>query len=214
MKSREPAAGKTGFDTWVMLERDGKRAAVPFGALVYEPANNIFVRPNDTIYVYNEPQTFVFFGANAGANTGTLQGQQITSVAAQGQFAFGAWRISLAEAVAKAGGLNDASADPASVFLYRGETRDVAQQLGIDVTKFPGPLVPVVYNVNFRDPALYFIATQFEMRNKDVIYASNAPVVETAKVLNFLQLVTGTINDPIVAAQNALILRNLINPVH
>ena len=46
-----------GFDTWVMLERDGHRATVPFGALVYEPSNNIFVRPNDTIYLYSEPQT-------------------------------------------------------------------------------------------------------------------------------------------------------------
>ena len=35
----------------------------PFGALVYEPANNIYVHPNDTIYLYREPQTFLTFGA-------------------------------------------------------------------------------------------------------------------------------------------------------
>src|SRR5712691_3041470 len=29
-----------GFDSWVMLERDGRRATLPFGALVYEPSNN------------------------------------------------------------------------------------------------------------------------------------------------------------------------------
>ena len=103
-----------GYDTWVMLERNGKRATVPFGALVYDPANNIFARPNDTIYLYQEPQTFVEFGAS---------GQQ-------GQFNFGAWRISLAEAVAKAGGLNDTLADPASVFIYRGEPRKFAEQTG------------------------------------------------------------------------------------
>ena len=32
-----------GYDTWVMLERDGRRATVPFGALVFDPSNNIFV---------------------------------------------------------------------------------------------------------------------------------------------------------------------------
>ena len=32
-----------GFDTWVMLERGGRRAIAPFGALVYEPSNNIYV---------------------------------------------------------------------------------------------------------------------------------------------------------------------------
>ena len=125
----------------------------PFGALVYEPANNIFVHPNDTIYVYREPQTFLAFGA----------------LGSQQQIPFGTWRITLAEAVAKAGGLNDSVADPASVFLYRGETREVAEAMGIDCSKFQGPIIPVIYNINFRNPGSYFLATTFEMRNKDVI---------------------------------------------
>jgi polysaccharide biosynthesis/export protein len=183
-----------GFDTWVMLERHGKRATIPFGALVYEPTNNIFTRPNDTIYVYREPQTFVAFGAS-----GT-----------QGQFNFNAWRISLSEAVAMAGGLNDTLADPAAVFIYRGENREVAERLGIDISKFEGPVIPVVYNVNFRDPAGYFLGTKFQMRNKDVVFTSNASAVEQAKVMNYIRLVTGTINDPIVTASNAIILRNSI----
>ncbi|MGA2794999.1 MAG: polysaccharide biosynthesis/export family protein, partial [Roseiarcus sp.] len=80
-----------GFDTWVMLERDGRRATVPFGALVYEPSNNIFVRPNDTIYVYSEPQTFIAFGATAGATAAATSATTvgISSTAAQGQFSFG-----------------------------------------------------------------------------------------------------------------------------
>ncbi len=183
-----------GFDTWVMLEREGKRATVPFGALVYEPANNIYVHPDDTIYVYREPQTFVAFGAS---------GQQ-------GLINFDAWRLSLAEAVAKAGGLNDTLADPASVFLYRGETRAVATQLGVDVTPFEGPIIPIIYHVNFRDPAGYFLATKMQMRNKDVIYTSNAQAVEVAKFLQYLRLITATVNDPIVAATNGVVLRNTI----
>jgi polysaccharide biosynthesis/export protein len=196
-----------GYDTWVMLERGGKRATIPFGALVYEPANNIYARPNDTIYVYNEPQTYVFFGASSGVGGG---GGSVFSGAGQGQYNFGAWRISLAEAVAKAGGLNDNLADPAAVFLYRGETREIAQQLGVDISTFPGPIIPVIYRVNFRDPAGYFMATRFQMRNKDVIYASNAAAVETSKVLTFLTLLSGTVNDPIIAAQSAYQLRNLV----
>ena len=180
-----------GFDTWVMLERDGKRATVPFGALVYEPANNIYARPNDTIYVYREPQTFVEFGA---------AGQQ-------GQFNFDAWRISLAEGVAKAGGLNDTLADPAGVYLYRGEPREVADRLGVDISRFDGPIIPVVYNVNFRDPAGYFLATKFQMRNKDVIFASNAVAIEQAKIMNYINLVTATVNNPMVAATNFYVLR-------
>lgn len=183
-----------GFDTWVMLERNGKQATVPFGALVYEPSNNIYVHPNDTIYVYREPQTFVAFGAT---------GQQ-------GQFNFDAWRISVAEAVGKAGGLNDTLADPSSVFVYRGETRDVAARLGVDVKRFTTPIIPIVYNFNLRDPSTYFLATKMMVRNKDVLYISNAPGVENAKLLTYIRLITATVNDPIVAAYNAAALRSLV----
>lgn len=183
-----------GFDTWVMLDRHGKRGIVPFGALMYEPANNIYVHPEDVIYVYREPQTFLAFGAS---------GQQ-------GQINFDAWRLSLAEGIAKAGGLNDSLADPASVFLYRGETREVARELGVDDKRFLGPVVPVIYNIDLRDPAGYFLATKFQMRNKDVIYASNAQAVENAKLMNYIRLVTATANDPIVAATNGVVLRNTI----
>ncbi len=193
-----------GYDEWVMVERNGKRATVPFGALVYDPSNNIYARPNDTIYLYSEPQTFIAFGAvNGAVAAGGLVGQQ-------GQINFGAWRLSLAEAVAKAGGLNDSLADPASVFIYRGEPRNIAKELGIDISKFNGTIIPVVYNVNFRDPAGYFLATTFAMRNKDVIFAANATAVEDAKVMNYIRLVTGTVNDPIVAATNGVVLRDAV----
>src|SRR5947209_3079039 len=124
--SRAGGIAGPGPDEWIMLERDGRRALSPFGALVYEPANNVYVHPNDIIYVYREPQTFLAFGA----------------MSQQQQIPFGVWRISLAEAVAKAGGLRDEQADPASVFLYRGETRDVADAMGVDVSQFQGPIIP------------------------------------------------------------------------
>jgi polysaccharide export outer membrane protein len=186
-----------GYDIWVTLERSGHRASVPFGALIYEPANNIFVLPSDTIYLYSQPQTFVAFGA-----AGT-----------QGQYKFDAWRVSLAEAVGKQGGLSDSLADPASVFLYRGETREVAERLGIDCSKFQGPIIPVIYLVNLRDPSGYFLAQTFEMRNKDVIYVSNAASVETTKFLNFLRTIMATANDPIIYATNGYALKAAIKGV-
>jgi polysaccharide export outer membrane protein len=186
-----------GYDTWVMLERGGRRATAPFGALVYEPSNNIWAHPDDTIYLYREPQTFLAFGAMAPTGGSLLQ------TGGQGQFNFDAWRISLAEGVGKAGGLNDALAEPAAVFLYRGETREVAERLGIDCRRFPGPIIPVIYNVNLRNPEGYFLATKFQMRNKDVIYVANATSIEISKALNYFRLTVATVNDPIVAATNA-----------
>lgn len=180
-----------GWETWVTLERKGKRATVPFGALVYQPANNVWVHPGDTIYVYREPQVFLAFGASG----------------AQGQFPFDMWKINMAQAMAKAGGLLDAQAEPSGVYLYRREPRELAERLGVDCSKFVGPTVPVVYNADFRDPAAYFLATKFEMRDKDVLFAANAATVDTAKFLQFVRVVIATANDTVVTANNAQILK-------
>jgi polysaccharide biosynthesis/export protein len=159
-----------GHESWVVLERHGRRAAVPFGAMIYEPGNNTWVWPYDTIYVYREPQTFLAFGAS---------GQQ-------GQIPFSTWRITLAEAVGLAGGLLDVQANPASVYLYRREPRELAERLGVDCSKFEGPWVPVIYNVSFKDPGGYFLATKVQMYNKDIVFAANAQSVEITKFLTFI----------------------------
>ena len=179
-----------GYDSWVVLERKGRRASVPFGDLISDPTNNIWVWPNDTVYVFKQPQTFLAFGA---------AGQQ-------GQFNFDMWRITLAEAVAKAGGLLDVQADPASVYLYRREPRDLAQKLGVDVSKFPGDTAPVIYSVSFQDPAGYFLATKMQMRDKDIIFAANAQSVQLGKFLQLLQAAALTADFGTGAASNAVVL--------
>jgi polysaccharide biosynthesis/export protein len=174
-----------GQDMWLVLERHGRRASVPFGSLIYEPGNNIWAWPGDTIYLYKEPQTYLAFGASG------QQGQFQFSAGAQSS----AWRMTLAEGVAAAGGLIDVQADPGSVFLYRREPRELAEKLGVDCSKMDGPTVPVVYSVSFADPAGYFLATRMQMRNKDVIFAANAQSVEVTKFAQFADAVLTPAND-------------------
>lgn len=191
--SRAGGLRDQGQDTWVVLDRHGRRAAVPFGALIYEPGNNIWAWPGDTIYLYKEPQTFLAFGAT---------GQQ-------GEFPFSAgsgssaWRMTLAEGVAAAGGLLDVQADPGSVFLYRREPRALAEKLGVDCSKMDGPTVPIVYSVSFSDPAGYFLATKLQMRNKDVIFAANAQSVEITKFTQFLDALLTTANSALDVGINS-----------
>ena len=167
-------------DMWVVLDRQGRRASVPFGSLIYEPGNNIWAWPGDTIYVYREPQSYLVFGATGG----------------QGQFGFtggnasSAWRVTLAEGVAAATGLLDFSADPGSVFLYRREPRELAEKLGVDCSKMDGPNVPVVYSVSFVDPAGYFLAQQVQLHDKDIIFAANAQSLEVTKFAAFFAALT------------------------
>ncbi len=181
-----------GQDLWVTLERHGKRATVPFGALLYEPGNNIWAWPGDTIFLYKEPQTYLAFGAS---------GQQ-------GQFQFSAgslssaWRMTLAEGVAAAGGLLDLQADPGSVFLYRREPRELAEKLGVDCSKMDGPTVPVIYSVSFADPSGYFLATRVQMHSKDVIFAANAQSVGIQKFTTLLNSVISVPNNVAAAGVN------------
>jgi polysaccharide biosynthesis/export protein len=190
-----------GYASWVMLERGGRRATVPFENLVMNPKNNIYILPGDRIYVYQEPQKFMAFGATGGG----------AAVFAQGQFTFDAWRINLAEAVAKAGGLADAQANPGAVFLYRQEPREVAQLLGADMTRFNGALVPVIFSISFQDPGGYFLATRLQMRNDDIIFVANAPSVDATKFLIFANLVTSAAVGTATAIQSVPITESAVH---
>ncbi len=178
-----------GWQTFVTLQRRGHKQTVGFNRLISEPENNINVQPGDTVYVFSEQQTFLAFGAT---------GQQ-------GQFNFDQDRVSLAEAVAKAGGLVDAQADPRTVFIYRVEPIDYLAEVGVDVSRWGNTRhIPVIYWANLGDPGGYFLATETPIQNKDVIYISNAPTVDFTKFLTFVRTMISTAND-------GFALRNTIN---
>jgi len=175
-----------GYELFVTLQRHKRKATVYFPTLVNAPAENIFVAPGDTVYVYREQQKFVAVGAlGAGGQTSGLTGQ----------FAFDQERLSLNEAVAKAGGLLDSRANPGQVFLYRIEYRQILENMGVKLGNFPPEqkLIPTVYRANFRDPSSFFFAQSFLMRQKDVIYASNADAVEVGKFLGYVRTITSTV---------------------
>jgi polysaccharide export outer membrane protein len=176
-----------GYEIFVTLQRRQRRTTVYFPTLVNKPEENIFVAPGDTIYIYREQQRFVAIGA---LNTAGLTGQ----------YAFEQERLSLNEAVARAGGLLDFRANPGQVFLYRLEHRNMLERLQVDLRAFPAEqiMIPVVYRANFRDPSSFFFAQSFPMRHKDVIYVSNADAVEVSKFLALLQQFTSAARDVVI----------------
>src|SRR5262245_56184975 len=52
-----------GYELFVTLQRNKRKATVYFPMLINKPAENIFVAPGDIIYVYREQQKFVALGA-------------------------------------------------------------------------------------------------------------------------------------------------------
>ena len=186
------------YELFVTLQRNTKRATVYLPTLVNNSAENIFVAPGDTIYVYREQQKFVALGA-----LGTVG--QTSGLTAQ--FAFDQERLSLTEAVAKAGGLLDSRANPGQVFLYRMEYRQALEKMGVNLTMFSPDqrLIPTVYRANFRDPSSFFFAQGFSMRHKDVIYVSNADSVEVLKFLDYVRAITSTVSG---AKNDVVVIKN------
>jgi polysaccharide biosynthesis/export protein len=171
------------YDTFVRLSRQGVTATIPMEKLVSEPAENIYVWPGDVLTLVQVPQTFSVFGA-------TGQNMQVS---------FGAKEITLAQALAKAGGLLDLRADPAGVFLFRFEPPDVVGALKASPLPIgPGGSSPIVYRLDLSDANSYFFAQRFPVEDKDVIYVANARLNELQKFFTLLNTITGPVITGIV----------------
>ena len=162
-------------ETFVSLTRGDRTARAPIAALLANPRENIYVRPGDIVTLENTPQTFTVAGAT-GSNA---------------VVAFGARMLTLEEAIAKAGGLEDQRADPAGLFVLRYEPGSVVADYP---SAPPGAasraLVPVAYHLDMREPAALFTARRFAMRDKDILFVSNAPLTEVAKALRLVSMLT------------------------
>lgn len=162
-------------DVFISLSRGSTTAKIPMQALLTNPRENIFVRPRDVITVESQPQTFTAFGS-------TGQNQLVK---------FEAAGITLEEAVAKAGGLQADMANPEGVFLMRAEPASIAAQIDPTYPIPPGArTVNVVYRINLKDTATYFLARNFQMRNKDVIYVAASPSTEFYQAMRLFSTVT------------------------
>jgi polysaccharide export outer membrane protein len=166
------------YETFVRLSRDGVTATVPMEALVADPAENIYAHPGDVLTLIRLPQSFSVFGAT-GSNA---------------QIAFSAEKMTLVEALAKAGGLQDLRADPAGVFLFRYEPPAIVKALGRpQLGTGPDGSSPIVYRLDLRDAKSYFLAQRFPIEDKDIIYVANADLNELQKFFTLLNTLTGPV---------------------
>ena len=168
------------YETQVQLTRGDSSVTLPLTQVLRDPRENIRMRAGDDLIVTRQPETFTALGAT-GHNA---------------QINFDAARVSLGEAVAKAGGLVDTRADPRGVFLFRHEPRAVAESLGPVPEGLAGvDSVPVVYRLDLSQAGGFFLAQNFDMRDHDMLYVANASSTELEK---FLFLV-GLVAQPIIS---------------
>jgi len=176
-------------EAYVELARGSAVARVPLTRVIADPRENIFMQANDVLTLVRDPQTFLAVGAT-GVNA---------------QIPFNADGITLAEALVKAGGLQDQRSDPQGVFIFRYENPSIAHEL-IPQLAVRGPEVPIVYRLDLRNPNSLFIEQKFRMANHDLVYVSNAPLVEVEKVIGIFNSVLTPASQASSVAYNAAIV--------
>jgi len=170
------AGGPNGnsYETIVTVIRDGKTGTDLLASIMSSWQRNISLQAGDTVILRRRAWNFLSFGAS-GQNNGI--------------YPFDGEELSLAEAIAKTGGLADGRANPATVFLFRWEKPSVLRKLGYTVSKSTEP-VPVVYQLDLHSAKGFFLAQGFSVRNKDVVYFANAGSVGFMKFLNLVNAIT------------------------
>jgi polysaccharide export outer membrane protein len=166
--------------TTLQITRGDQVNSMPMEKIIRDPKQNIRLMPGDVVTAMYQPLSFTVLGA-----TGKNEEQN-----------FEAQGITLAQALARSGGLQDARADAQGVFIFRFEDPDAVDWINKPQLT-PDGKVPVIYRVDLKNPATFFVAQSFPMKNKDVMYVSNAPAAELQKFLNILTSVVYTVATPV-----------------
>ena len=154
----------------VQVTRGATTATMPLEAVVRDARHNIVLERDDIVTALYQPNSFVVLGA-AGKNE---------------EVRFEGTGLTLSQALGRLGGLQDMRADPKGVFLFRWETAErMAGLVNRPLPATTGP-IPVVFQVNLKEPETFFAAQNFAMKNGDVIFISNSPASDLQRFVNLI----------------------------
>jgi polysaccharide export outer membrane protein len=162
---RQPVSKMT-----LQITRGNQFYALPLDLVIRDPRQNVPLLAGDVVTALFQPLSFTAMGAT-GKNE---------------EISFEAQGITLAQALARSGGLVDNRSSPQGLFIFRLEGEQAMPWPRKPVVTTPDGLVPVVYRFDLRDPRSFFTMQSFPMSNKDVLYVSNAPAAELQKFLNLV----------------------------
>jgi polysaccharide export outer membrane protein len=160
------------YNTLITLQRGDHSATARLSTVLTQTENNIFIQPGDLIAVKKDERHYNVLGA-AQNNS---------------RIAFEAESVTLADAIAKAGGLNADVAQPAMVVVFRREEYKTLADMGVELTGHPdNDLVPAVYRFDLTQPTGMFLAQKMPLRNNDVVYVSPHPFADVSKLVGILR---------------------------
>ena len=155
--------------TTVQVSRGTQVRGLPLEKIIQDPQQNIFMQAGDVVTALFQPLSFTMLGA-AGKSE---------------EINFEAQGLSLAQALARAGGMNDSRADAKGLFVFRYEDPAALNWAEAPSVNAEGK-VPVIYQIDLHDPTAFFIAQNFPIANSDVLYVANSPAAELQKFVNIV----------------------------
>jgi len=93
-----------------------------------------------------------------------------------GEFKFSPGDLTLAQALARSGGLQEQRVNPEKIFVYRQEPSELAVSVGAvkpEDTQ-PGTTARVVYQVDMTNPRSFYTMQQFQMKKGDILYVPDS----------------------------------------
>lgn len=164
--------------TAIEVQRDSKVGFVPLSTLLRDPSQNVRLGPHDVVTVLYQDFSFTSLGA----------------VSTSGEIPFEGTGITLAQALARVGGLKDTRANARGAFIFRFEKPSaVDPAVAAASPRTPDGRIPVIYRINLREPAALFAAQDFPIRDKDVIYVSTAPLSDLQNFVSILSSMAFTV---------------------
>jgi polysaccharide export outer membrane protein len=155
----------------IQITRERRVVSLPLEAVIRDPAQNIRLQANDVVTALYQPYSFTSLGAT-GANA---------------EVPFESTGISLAQALGRIGGLRDDRANVRGVFIFRLEDPAALDPaVAATARKTPDGRIPVIYRVDLSNPATFFVAQSFPIRNRDLLYVSNAPMADLQKFVSIV----------------------------
>lgn len=163
------------YESTITIKREGRTYNETMSSVVHHPDQDVLLAPGDVVFLTRIPRVYMAFGSTP--SPGSIGGTN------NRRFTFENDNMSLAEALAKAGGLDGSRADSKSIYVYRFEPKPLLQQIGVDVSQFPTKTIPAVYKFDMSKPDGWFQADTFRMRDHDVISVAESPSTEFIKLM-------------------------------
>lgn len=161
--------------TIVKVTRGRNTGSIWLADLLTDPTNDIHLRPGDRILLEADKRRYSVFG-EIGTGLKTFSKPQMT----------------LFDVIASNGGIKSTTGDPRGVFVLRNEMPRIASYFYNEPNYVDSKRIMYVFNL--LQPNGIFLANEFQIRDGDIVYVTEAPYSQYSKLIRTLVTPVNTLD--------------------